>query len=75
LNGTRIRFKGTVNGEGRFALDFAAPVPDAMLCLLRTIQRCLALMPAITREFYAAMMEILASDAENREGLSKDLQL
>ena len=67
MNGTRITFRGTVNDEGKFALDVDAPVPDAMLCLLKTIQSCLALMPAITREFCAAMTDILAADGEKKE--------
>jgi len=68
----RIRFKGAVNDEGRFALDLEAPDPDATVCLLEAIQSCLSLMPTITMEFYGALMVALASEAEKRDGLSND---
>ena|SRR5712692_8115290 len=67
-NGQRIRFKGTVNADGRFALDLDAQDPDAMVCVLEAIQSCLTLMPTITREFYGALMITLASEAEEKEG-------
>lgn len=72
LNARRVRFKGTVNDEGRFALDVDAPDPDAMVYLLRAIQDNLNLMPTITREFYGALMVTLASEAEKNDGLNKD---
>jgi hypothetical protein len=72
LNARRIRFKGTVNDEGRFALDLDAQDPDATVCLLRAIQNHLNLMPAITREFYGALMVSLASEAGKNDSLGKD---
>jgi hypothetical protein len=72
LNGSLIRFKGNVNDEGRFALDLDAADPDSMVCLLDAIQNCLTLMPTITREFYGALMVSLASEAEEKDELSKD---
>ncbi len=71
VNATRIRFKGTVSAEGRFALDLDASDPDAMVCLLRAIQSNLNLMPAITREFYGALMVTLASEAEKTDSPSE----
>jgi len=71
LNSGRIRFKGTVNDEGRFALDVDAPDPDATVCLLRAIQNHLDLMPAITKEFYGTLMVSLASEAEKNDNLRK----
>jgi hypothetical protein len=71
LDARRILFRGTVNDEGRFALDVDAPDPDATVRLLNIIQNHLSLMPAITREFYGALMVNLASEAEKRDGLSK----
>jgi hypothetical protein len=50
-----IRFKGTVNDEGRFALDMDVPHPNAMVSLLNAIQNHLCLMPMIAREFYGAL--------------------
>jgi len=67
FNGSRIRFKGNVNDDGRFALDLEAADPDAMMCLLEIIQNCLNLMPTITREFYGALMVSLASEAEGKD--------
>ncbi len=67
----RIRFKGTVNDEGRFALDMDAPDPDATVCLLRAIQDQLDVMPEVTKEFYSALMVTLASKAEKGDGLSE----
>ncbi len=72
LNGGRVKFKGTVNDEGRFALDVDAPNPDAIVRLLTAIQDSLTLMPAITREFYGSVMVGLASEAEKNDGLAKD---
>jgi len=66
----RIRFKGTVNDEGRFALDVDVPNPDATVCLLRAIQDQLDVMPEVTKEFYSALMVTLASGAEKEDGLS-----
>ncbi len=64
IDGARIIFRGMVDGEeSRFSLDVDASDPDATLCLLRTIQGCLELMPAITKQFYATLMEALASQA------------
>ncbi len=50
-----IRFKRTVNDEGRFALDMDVPHPDAMVSLRNAIQNHLCLMPTIAREFYGAL--------------------
>jgi hypothetical protein len=72
LNRSRIRFKGTVNDEGRFALDLDVLDSDAMVCLLEEIQSCLTLMPTITREFYGALMVSLAAEAEEKGELGKD---
>lgn len=63
LMGARIIFRGTVDEERRFALDVDASDSDATLCLLKTIQSCLDLMPAITREFYGALLGALTSEA------------
>jgi hypothetical protein len=71
LNARRIRFKGTVNDEGRFALDVDAPDPDSTVCVLQAIQNNLSLMPAITREFYGSLMVSLASEAEKNDRLGK----
>jgi hypothetical protein len=71
-NARRIRFKGNVNDEGRFALDFDAPDSDSIVCLLGAIQNYLSLMPTITREFFGALMVSLASEAEKNDNLSKD---
>lgn len=71
-NAGRIRFKGTINEEGRFALDLDAPDPDAMVCLLRAIQDRLDVMPVATREFYGSLMASLASEAEKNDPLNKD---
>jgi hypothetical protein len=68
----RIRFKGSVNDEGRFALDVDATDPDSIVCLLGAIQDHLTLMPTITREFYGALMVSLASEAEKKDSLDKD---
>jgi hypothetical protein len=71
-NAGHIRFKGSVNEEGRFALDVDAPDPDAMVCLLRSIQDSLDIMPVATREFYGSLMVGLASEAGEKDGLNKD---
>jgi hypothetical protein len=67
LNARRIRFKGTVNDEGRFALDVDAPDPDATVCLLKAIQNQIDVMPAMTKEFFAALIVNLASEAEKKD--------
>ncbi len=72
LGARRIRFKGTVNDGGRFALDLDAPDSDAVVCLLTAIQNHLSMMPAITREFCGALMVSLASEAEKKDSLDKD---
>jgi hypothetical protein len=71
LGARRIRSKGTVNDDGRFALDVDAQDTDAMVCLLNAIQHNLDLMPAITREFYGSLMVGLASEAEKKDGPGK----
>lgn len=67
-----IRFKGSVNEQNKFVLDLEAPSPDATLCLLQAIESCLDLMPGAAKEFYAALMDALAADAEKRDGMEKD---
>ena len=71
-NGRSIRFKGTVSANGGFAVDLDADDPDVRVCLLEAIQSCLTLMPTITMEFYAALMVSLASEAEEKDGRSKE---
>ena len=70
-NGRRIRFKGTVNADGGFALDLDANDPDVRVCLLEAIQNCLTLMPTITMEFYAALIVSLASEEGEKDGQGK----
>jgi hypothetical protein len=62
-----IKFRGSVDDEGRFALDPIAPSPDAMVCLLKAIDDSLDLMPYGVKEFYAAVMSALASYAERSD--------
>ena len=64
--GARIVFRGVVDEEGRFTLDVDAADPDATLCLLKSIQKSLDLMPHVPKLFYSAMMEALASQAEEK---------
>ena len=69
-NGARIIFRGAMDEEERrFTLDIDASDSDAVLCLLNAIQGCLDLMPAITKEYYATLMEALALEAEEKGGL------
>src|SRR6266850_698763 len=71
-NGKRVRLKGTVTDDGRFALDLDPVDTDAMVCLLEAIQSCLTLMPTLTREFYGALMVTLALEAEKKDEKSRD---
>lgn len=59
----KVEFKGRIDERGLFTIDIdaASLTSEARLGLLTTIQDCLDLMPPITKEFYAALMEILAS--------------
>jgi hypothetical protein len=59
---TRIRFKGAVNEEGKFTLDMAVRDSEAMVNVLNAIQRCLPLMPTLTREFYGVLIISLAEE-------------
>jgi hypothetical protein len=68
----RIRLKGKVIDDTKFGLDLDAPTPEAIVCVLEAIQGCLALMPMATSQFYGALMISLASEAERRDGTSKD---
>lgn len=63
-----IEFKGSIDGQGRFVLDPPLPEPDAVVCLLKAINGCLDLMPTSAKEFYAAVMAMVASEAEARDG-------
>jgi hypothetical protein len=72
LNSGRVKFKGTVNGEGRFALDVNVSDPDAVVRLLTAIQDNLTLMPTSTRQFYGSVMLGIASEAEEKDSLGKD---
>jgi hypothetical protein len=60
---TRVRFKGAVDEEGKFALDVAVRDSEAMNNLLKAIQQCLPLMPTLTREFYGALMISLSEES------------
>ncbi len=62
-----IRFKGSVNDKDEFVLDMDAPTPDATLRVLQAIESCLDLMPGEAKEFYATLMDAVASDAERRD--------
>jgi len=64
---TPIKFKGAVNDQDRFVLDVGAPSPNATVCLLEAIENCLDFMPSVAKEFYAALMDALASDADKRD--------
>ena len=70
-----IRFKGKVTDEERFALDFQAPNPASVVCLLEAIQGCLSLMPSPPRRFYAALMVSLASESEASDESSDAAEL
>ena len=63
----RVRFKGSVSDQRQFVLDMDAPTPDATLRVLQAIESCLDLMPGDAKEFYAALMDAVASDAERRD--------
>ena len=68
-----IRFKGTVDDQGRFRLDLdVAAGPGATLCLLQAMEGCLDLMPTAAKRFYSALMDAVASDAEKRDSASTD---
>jgi len=68
----RVKFMGSVNDQKKFVLDIDVQTPEMTLCLLRAIQSCLELMPAATKRFYAALMDSLAEDAEEKEGAASD---
>jgi hypothetical protein len=63
-SGARIIFAGMIDNGKRFTLDVDATDSDAMLCLLKSIQNCLDLMPSVPKQFYGALMEALASEAQ-----------
>lgn len=62
----RIIFRGTVNEDNKFSLDVDATDPDAVVCLLKAIQGCLDMMPAVPKMFYSSMMEAMATQAEEK---------
>lgn len=64
--GGRIVFRGRVDGEGKFALDVYAADSDAILSVLEAIQGSLDLMPGAPKRFYAALMEALAVQAQEK---------
>jgi hypothetical protein len=64
---SRVKFKGSVNDKHEFVLDMDAPTPDATLRVLQAIESCLDLMPGDAKEFYAALMDAVATDAEKRD--------
>lgn len=64
--GARIIFRGVVDDEGEFSLDVDATDSDAVLGLLKAIQKSLDLMPMAPKLFYTTIMEALASEAEEK---------
>jgi len=61
--GARIIFRGAVDDE-KFSLDVDATDPDAIVCLLESIQGCLDLMPTVPKQFYGALMEAIVLQAQ-----------
>jgi hypothetical protein len=72
--GGRIIFRGVADG-GRFTLDVDAADPDAMLCLLKGIQKTLDLMPTVPKVFYSIVMEALASQSDKKGKLDSPWHL
>jgi hypothetical protein len=66
-----VRFRGSVNDQNRFVLDIDARSTGAILCLLQAIESCLDLMPTVAKEFYAALIDAVASDAERSDEAEK----
>ena len=64
--GARIIFRGVADEGGRFTLDVDAADPDAMLCLLKGIQKTLDLMPTVPKVFYSIVVEALSSQSDKK---------
>ena len=62
----RIIFGGAVDEEKRFSPDVDATDPDAIVCLLESIQSRLDLMPSVPKQFYAAIMEAILFQAQEK---------
>jgi hypothetical protein len=62
----RIIFRGAVDEESKFSLDVDATDPDAIVCLLESIQGCLDLMPTVPKQFYGALMEAIVFQAQEK---------
>jgi len=62
----QVIFAGMVDDGERFTLDVDAADSDGILCLLKAIQDCLDLMPAVPKQFYGALMAALSSEADKK---------